>query len=158
MYIDRDRCIQCGARARPSLTAEEIGPFAGFSSDGTFRDLTLWFCSIECYQKAVGKFLNTRFHFDKDADDPEYVALESHWTQDYNKLFERSFFVNLFTKKGWSSRNDWVEPHLIPFRKNWIAQKQACITEADNKFLERIAAEVEYQDAQRREQEGELVF
>ncbi|MFY9830020.1 MAG: hypothetical protein WAK69_15750, partial [Rhodoplanes sp.] len=72
------------------MTEDEIGA-AGLSSDGTFRDTPYWFCSVECYRKAVGKFLNPRFWFDKSVyDDPEFRALHRKWYDDYNEGFNHS--------------------------------------------------------------------
>ena len=149
MYIDQDRCLQCGNRVRPSLAEDEVGA-ANLSSDGTFRDTPYWFCCVECYRKAVGKFLNPRFWFDKSVyDDPEFRALHRKWYDDYNEGFNHSILWMLFHKKGRSSQSEWMEPHLAPFREQWMKTKVACIIDAENTLIERIQAEVQHEAEQR---------
>ena len=149
MYIDQDRCLQCGNRVRPSLAEDEVGA-ANLSSDGTFRDTPYWFCCVECYRKAVGKFLNPRFWFDKSVyDDPEFRALHRKWYDDYNEGFNHSILWMLFHKKGRSSQSEWMEPHLAPFREQWMKTKVASIIDAENTLIERIQAEVQHEAEQR---------
>ena len=105
MYIDPKRCLQCGSRVRHTFAEEDIRDFR-LSTDGTFSETNFWFCSIDCYKKCVGKYLDPRFHFDKVAeDDPEYQNQMGIWYDEFEKkeVFSIRFFTHLLLQKVFGS-------------------------------------------------------
>jgi len=96
MAASRDKCIQCGNRHRSydlepppeSLASGSLDP------DGKFMGMPYWFCSVECYKKAVRKFLEPRYDFDNQAeDDDDYKEHVENATVEY---YVNSTWANVF--------------------------------------------------------------
>jgi hypothetical protein len=67
MRIDPDCCLSCGSHAHPQyLDVPDNCP--ELNSKGRLGDLWYWFCSVECYQKEVRKYLDEVFDFDAEYD------------------------------------------------------------------------------------------
>ena len=98
MYVDLKRCIQCGSRVRHTFAEEDIKCDVCdylLSSDGNFGETGFWFCSIDCYKKCVGKYLDPRFHFDSRVeDDPMYINEVGKKAEEYQE--HNSFLYGLF--------------------------------------------------------------
>ena len=77
-----------------SLDPAEIPPLSHLLPDGDFAGRSgWWFCSGECYRKAMARYLDPRFDFDTNVqDDEEYKRIDAHWTHDYYGDLMTRFF------------------------------------------------------------------
>jgi len=85
MYSVHDRCIQCGTRARPENLTYDSDVTYSLAPDGEFSESSLWFCSVDCYRKAIDKFVDPQFLQDF-FDRPEVIKQMKIWLDKYCRL------------------------------------------------------------------------
>jgi hypothetical protein len=135
MYIDPKRCIQCGTRVRPNLNPDDITLY-NVQCDGTFSDSPYWFCSVDCYQKLVGRFLkDPQFQFECKPDD-DMGFIEHHlkicYENPVNPILE---FLGLDKNIKYQEQKDHE------YRVEWYKQKRAAIEVAEHEVLKQLVAE-----------------
>ncbi|TWH96163.1 type IV secretion system DNA-binding domain-containing protein [Bradyrhizobium daqingense] len=161
MAASRDKCIQCGNRHRSydlepppeSLASGSLDP------DGKFMGMPYWFCSVECYKKAVRKFLEPRYDFDRQAeDDDDYKEHVENATVEYYVKARPGFGLlgSLFSKTAWMSERDFVQPEREKALDAFLTRKQSEITGAELELHNRLYAEWMHQiDEENKKNEAE---
>jgi YHS domain-containing protein len=129
MYITYERCLQCGARVRPSNLPYQFG----LHSDGSFHGSDYWFCSVTCYQKAVRPFISDdEYGFGREfGDDPDLLAAIEDEAYDAVDFY-RMKVKNIQEKK------------LAEYRAAWYERQADIIVEAESELLQRVEAEADY--------------
>lgn len=145
MAVSEDKCIQCGNRYR-SNDLEPISPSGALDPDGSFMGLPYWFCSVDCYKKAVRKFLDPRYDFDKRPhDDEEYCNRVREAYIDYHvKANEGSFLENLLNPIGWKKPDDYCKPETDAAFDAFMTKKESEIIGAEIELQNRLSAEWDY--------------
>ncbi len=131
MAIDPERCLQCKTR-------EDSGA-------RWVPDTRLWFCSSECYEKAINEYLPRQYRRDgnPDEDDPRLKdALRQHreslendvdaWYR-YKQWPEERFIE-------WAKTRPSYEPYLSA-RKQWEQEQETAIDGAHEKVRRHYQAE-----------------
>jgi hypothetical protein len=160
MYVDKDRCLCCGSRVRPAITDKfprfGNGYYDSVSPDGSFREVPVWFCSLECYEKLVGKYLDPAYYFNKGMrDDPELYKEYSYWFNKYSKIMGRPILINLFNPNAYKSLDDCMKPHKDKLEQVWYERKRAAIYKAEERLLDEVLAELKEKERIRQEKEAE---
>lgn len=110
MAVSPDKCIQCGNRAR-RRDIEKISPSDALDPDGTFMGLPYWFCCEDCYKKAVRKYLDPRYDFDKRAEDDEECAERIREALvDYHVKAGGTLLQTLLSPVAWKKPADYIRP------------------------------------------------
>ena len=85
-----DCCIQCGSPKRAiSVNLARIHPdYDDVNPNGDFSTNEFWLCSNECWERAIEKYLEPRYRFEKQPlDDPEIRKFaDSYPDGDYDEL------------------------------------------------------------------------
>jgi hypothetical protein len=146
MAVTTDKCIQCSNRHRRS----DLEPLSeSLAPDGMFFGLPYWFCSEACYKKAVGKYLDPRYDFDKKAeDDKEYEETFQKAKNDYLDETSGGFLLNLFNKVASQSQADYMLKRLNAFVESFNVRKISEITGAEIELHQRLFAEWQHQIAE----------
>ena len=150
MAVSQDKCITDGNRNRPT-DLEQISPSGALDSDGSFMGLPYWFCSVECYKKAVSKYIaDPRYGFDKQAqDDEEYCERVREALVDYHvKASEGDFLDRLINPVGWTKPDVYIKPEVDKAYDAFITKNESEIIGAELELHNRLAAEWKYEDEQ----------
>lgn len=138
MAVSEDKCTQCGTRYRQRGLDTTISPSGSLDADGTFMGLPYWFCSVECYKKAVSKHIaNPRYGFDKrPQDDEEYCERVQEALVDYHVKAE-----NIFSLVGWKKPHDYIKPEADAAYDAFITKKEGEIAGAEIELQNHLFAE-----------------
>jgi DnaJ-domain-containing protein 1 len=162
MRNSRAKCLQCGSRWRASDLDSQYENLLG--TDGSFLGTGYWFCSVECFKKAVGEHLDdNKYDFDKrPEDDPEFVRWARLMGRGYGlgdwKFRQRSaIYEAAFGLHERLSAFDFLLPFALGVadleqeaeRRRWQAQQER---EAERR---RLQAEEKLEAERQREKERE---
>jgi hypothetical protein len=150
MAVSSDKCVTCSSRARSHDL--EIPPNLGLrlEPDGSFLSLPYWFCSVKCFQKAIGKYLNPRYDIDKKVeDDGEYDATFKRARQEYFDHMTGGIFYQLFNKFPHRTEMDCIHAHMNAFIESFRECQIDEIGAAQLELHKRLFAEWEHQTDER---------
>jgi hypothetical protein len=141
MAVSDEKCIQCGSRYRRT-DLEQISPSESLDPDGTFMGLPYWFCSVECYKKAVRKYLDPRYDFDKQPeDDEDYCARVQNALADYHDKAGSGPLETLFSPVAWQKPHDYIKPEVDKALDAFQTKKIGEIAGAEIELHNRLFAE-----------------
>ncbi len=144
MAITQDKCVSCSSRARSYDL--QTTPELFLKADGTFLGLPYWFCSVECYKKAVRKHLDARYDIDKKAeDDDEYDETFKKARREYADETSGGILLNLFTTYTYKSEMDCIHTHMNAFVESFRLRQIDEIEAAEIELHRRLYAEWEHQ-------------
>lgn len=133
MTITDEQCIQCGGRHRSHDI--DNSTYCSLSTSGNFMESPLWFCSLDCYKKAVRKYLDKRYDFDiEPADDPDVSKRlgDAHWEHVVS-----SSFLDHFNK----TEQQIMQPHINAAYNDFYERKAHAIVSAEHEVWKRVYAE-----------------
>ncbi|MFK4719377.1 hypothetical protein [Bradyrhizobium niftali] len=65
MRFTKDRCLSCGTPQRRRAVDSK---YSNLDETGRVTFTEYWFCSEECYEKEISKYLEKEYAFDVNAD------------------------------------------------------------------------------------------
>lgn len=150
--------MSCGTRYRPGNLDTSVSPSTGLDPDGTFMGLPYWFCSVECYKKAVGKYVkDKRYGFDRTPQDDEdcQAAVKDAYAE---LMVEMSggLIANFFNPKLRMSESEFIQAHTKPTIDHFYSLQSDQIFCAEIELHQHLHAEWMHeidQDAAQREKE-----
>jgi hypothetical protein len=114
------------------------------STNGNFDDTGFWFCSIDCYKKCVGKYLDQRFHFDtRVEDDPMYITQVGEISEEYARNTSNFLYVLFHLLQRESELKAPAQRRVTEW---WIEAKHEAIRNAETEVLKYINAELHYRN------------
>ncbi|MGY3406133.1 hypothetical protein ACVWZV_002246 [Bradyrhizobium sp. GM5.1] len=113
-------------------------------NQGYFRELALWFCSVDCYNKAIRRFLNKRFDPEADPyDDPEVLRRMQDAYDGYRASVARGFIANL--PNLFRTENKYIEPRITAALDDFQTQRANAIVHAEDEVYKRVLAEWQHE-------------
>ena len=132
-YI-QDRCCVCGNPARPTSLQTK---YACFDLTGKYWDTWFWFCSEQCYERALDEYMPPRYAFSKDPlDDPDNREL-------IDNLWNPADGIHV------EEAREYVKKHLW----EWMDIRDNHAIAAATKLYRRTMAEYHKQLAEKEEKE-----
>lgn len=146
MRYTKDRCLSCGTPQRRHALDSK---YSNLDETGRVTFTQYWFCSEECYEKEISKYLEKEYGFDVKADGghPYFKELFNKVCDEHNGdyLVDNSPEDLAFRQ---NFQNRWAE-----FAKTWNQIKVLSISVAERSLIMRIQAEWEHNDSAEREKE-----
>ncbi|QHP67430.1 hypothetical protein EI171_08310 [Bradyrhizobium sp. LCT2] len=143
MPIAEDRCLTCGTRYRPGNLDTSVSSCEAIDPDGTFFGMPYWFCSVDCYKKAVSKYIkDKRYGFDKTPGDDE--ACQAAIKDAYAELMVEmsgGLIANLFNRKLRMSESEFIQAHIKPTVDTFYSLQSDQIFNAEIELQQHLNAE-----------------
>lgn len=159
MPISEDRCLTCGTRYRPGNLDTSVSSCEAIDPDGTFFGMPYWFCTVDCYKKAVSKYIkDKRYGFDKDPYDDHEVkaAVKDAYAELMVEMSEGNIITHFFNPKLRMSESEFIQTHIKPTVDQFYSEQSNQIFFAEVELSQRLEAEWWHQiqeDAAQRERE-----
>ncbi|WP_271592208.1 hypothetical protein [Bradyrhizobium sp. CCBAU 65884] len=163
MPIAEDRCLTCGTRHRPGNLDTSVSSCEAIDQDGSFFGMPYWFCSVDCYKKAVSKYIkDKRYGFDKTPGDDEacQAAIKDAYAELMVEMSRSNIITHFFNPKLRLSESEFVQQHIKPTVDNFYSLQSEQIFNAEIELQQHLYAEwmhqIDLEAAQREKERAKL--